>query len=687
MKHRICVAAVFFILLSLTVLAQEDSDFEEPNFAESIIFSVNVYGVAVQTPVVPTTDRFGNQFNTVTEEQIERQGAMDFYDALRNVPGVSFQKTNIIGGQTGASLYIRGRGTTHPSPDLTILFDEVPRFGALYGQALADGISIYALGGMEIYKSPQPSRFGSGYGMINFVPKYATREGVDISAGIRGGSHATVAENFSLGYKQGRFDFYSAQTWISTDGHVSHSKARQAGYYVNSGFQVAEHWNIRFMGNYVQAHTQAPDNPVTGAPAYPSRFDTKTLLMTWTLANEFDNASGWLKFYHNNTKFDLLGENTGARWTRQYVKLSGLRGRETFTVWENGEILAGFDLDKIDLTNHQRSFPGVDPAVDTKWDFPDQTVFSPFAAFNYYFGRIDGFHFTPSGGIRFYHNTVFNDVVAPQTGAVFGYGHTNVNFSFAKAVNYPSPVIFQGLLGNSSMPGNIDTKSIKPETANHYEIGAVHIDPGKFTLGVTYFNDSGKNRTRVFMGGSTPEDASYFNWTAKEFRIFGVELTGKTTPTDGIEIFAGAAWLRSKGTFTARDENNAERDVQRDRLPYTPNFTFQAGFYWDFAQNFSLSGDYRHTRDMYPASIGRTGVTFPELTEAVRLPNADVVNLRVDYTFRYGRSSREKAKFFVSVDNVFNNKYAYAAPVTSGDNTGYYYMPGTTVMAGFDFGF
>ena len=674
MKHSICIAAILFIFLGHIAWAEEDMDFEE-----SATFKVNVYGVANQTPVVPVTDRFGGQFNTVTEEQIERQGALDFYDALRNVPGVTFQKKNIIGGQTSHSLYIRGRGAAHPGPDLTILFDDVPRFGALYGQALADGISVFALGGMEIYKSPQPSRFGSGYGMINFVPKYATKEGVDVNAGTMGGSHALVAENFSIGYKQGKFDIYSAQTWISTDGHVSHSKARQAGYYVNTGVQVAEHWNVRFMGNYVQARTEAPDNPLTGDPVYASRYDTKTGLMTWTLANKYDNASGWLKAYYNNTKFDILGENADTRWSRQSVKLFGLRGRETFSVLENGEILAGFDLDGIHLTNRQRTFTGMDPVIDRTWDFPDQTVFSPFAAVNYYFGNVDGFHLTPSGGLRYYHNSVFDDLVAPQAGASFGYKYTDVNFSFARAVNYPSPVVFQGLLEDTLLPGSIDAKNIKPETANHYEIGVTHIEPGKFTLGATYFHDSGKNRTRAFMGGPAPDDASFFNWTAEEFRIFGVELTGKTTPTDNLEIFAGATWLRSDGTGTD--------GVQREKLPYTPGFTLQAGFNWNFARNFTLSGDYQHIQDMYSATIGRTGLTFPELTENAKLPNTDVVNLRVDYTFNYSPLSSEKAKFFVAVDNIFNNKYAYATPVTSGDNTGYYYMPGTTVMAGFDFGF
>jgi len=255
--------------------------------------------------------------------------------------------------------------------------------------------------------------------------------------------------------------------------------------------------------------------------------------------------------------------------------------------------------------------------------------------------------------------------------------------SATRAVNYLSPVVLQGFLENISLPDGFDVNKIKPETANHYEIGTTHTTPGKFTLGAAWFNDAGKNRTRAYMYGGAP-DESFFNSTAAEFLVSGVEITGKTTTVDNLEIFMGAAWLRAKG--------KGDDGVERDRLPYTPNFTFQTGFNWDFARNFSLSGDYQHIQDMYSATAMRTSATnapasnFSELTEADRLQDADVVNLRVDYAFRFRPLGMEKSKIFIAVDNVFNNKYAYAL-TKSTDKTGYYYMPGTTFMVGFDFGF
>ena len=349
--------------------------------------TVTVYGVADQPPVIPVTTRFGTQFNVVTEEQISRQNSLDFYDALRNVPGVMFQKKNIIGGQTSSSLYIRGRGASHPSPDLNILFDDVPRSGVLYGQALADGLPVYALGGMEIYKYPQPSRFGSGYGMINFIPKYKVAEGSEFKIGMEGGSHGTFAENASAGMKKGAFDIHAAQSHLRTDGHVRHSAGDQTSFYLNAGYQATKNWSLRLLANHVDASTEAPDNPLTKSKSYPRRFDTETSLVTLTLANEYEKASGYLKGYYNDTNFYLVNESTGGgignAISRQSNDLYGLRSRETFWLWKGSEIVAGFDLDRMDLENRQKRHDG---GLNRVWDFPAVTVFSPYLAVSQMFG-------------------------------------------------------------------------------------------------------------------------------------------------------------------------------------------------------------------------------------------------------------------------------------------------------------
>jgi outer membrane receptor for Fe3+-dicitrate len=706
MKYRFGIAGIGLILFLAVQVAwtQTDQDSatqssspgkeakaEQGNLSQGALtaytlpdITVTVYGVVDQTPSVPVTTRFGSQFNSITEEQIMRQDALDFYDALRNVPGVIYQKKNIIGGQTSHSLYIRGRGASHPSPDLNILFDDVPRSGVLYGQALADGIPVYALGGMEVYKYPQPSRFGSGYGMINFIPKYRTENGYGGGINFEGGSYGTYAENVGAGYKKGIFDIYAAQNWITTEGHVIHSAGRQASYYMNLGFQVSEHWNIRALGNYVDARTEVPNNPLTGTRA-TDRYDTTTGLTTVTLGNRFGKASGHVKFYYNDTSFYIRGESSGTAESKQSNKLYGLRARETFSPWENAELVAGFDLDRTNLKNYNISYTSpTGPNNPRTWKFPGQTIFSPYVALNQLFGSRSGLHIIPSVGLRFNHNTVFADKAAPQAGAVFGYGHTDLNFSYARGVNYPSPVVLQAFLANQDLPTGFDTNKIKPEIADHYEVGLTHTMPGTFTLGGTYFHDRGRDRTRAYMFGGAP-DEFFFNSTTSRYRIHGAELTGSVTLAQSLKIFGGATWLRARGT--------GDDGVERTRMPYTPDFTFQSGFNWDFLKRFHLSGDYQHLQDMYAGTLARTSSTgspasnYPDLTNLNLLPDANLVNGRLDYDFSFKPMNLEKAKLFLAVDNLFNSKYAYALETNASGNKGYYYMPGTTFRIGIDLNF
>jgi iron complex outermembrane receptor protein len=662
---------------------QEKQERQEPPKAHPVP-SVTIDVFADEIPTIPVITRFATQFNFITEEQIRLQSSLDFYDALRNVPGVTFQKKTILGGQNGASLYIRGRGASHPSPDLNILFDDVPRSGVLYGQTLADGIPVYALGGMEIYKYPQPSRFGSGYGMINFIPKFMTKDGTEYKVGMEGGSYGVFAENLSAGAKKGSFDIYAAQSHLRTDGHVDNSAGKQTSYYLNAGYKINGNWTLRLLGNHVDASTEAPDNPLTGNKSYPVRFDTETALGTLTLFNEYKNASGYLKAYYNDTDFYLVGESTGGgvgnATSRQSNNLFGLRARESFWLWEGSEVVAGFDLDKMVLENRQDRHDGGPSRV---WDFPDVTLFSPYLAVSQMYGVGDGFHAIPSIGLRFYQNDTFENKSASQAGLVLGYSGFSLNFNYARGVNYPSPVVLQAFLPNASLPEGFDTKKIKPEVVDHYEAGLTHTWKNIGSLSAAFFHDDGRDRTRAYMYGGAP-DETFFNSHISRYKIMGMELSGNLAPVKDFELFAGAAWLHPKAT--------GDDSVERDRMPYTPNFAFQTGFRWRFLEGFRLSGDYQHLQDIYADTSARTAnpgnpaSNFSELTDADKLPNVDVFNLRLDYSFRCGKARIKDGRVFLSVDNLFDAKYAYALE-TDGTQSAYYYMPGRTFMAGFELKF
>ncbi|MDR2884201.1 MAG: TonB-dependent receptor [Deferribacteraceae bacterium] len=657
------IRSILYLLVGLLFagVAFAQGELSEGTRSAYTLPDTTIYGVPDQPPAVPTVTKYGTSFNAVTEEQIERQGALDFYDALKTVPGVTFQKKNIIGGQSGASLFIRGRGASHPSPDLNIYFDDVPRSGVLYGQALADGIPVYALGGMEIYKYPQPSRFGSGYGMLNFIPKYMVNDGHEIKFGLSGGSYGTIAENLGLGYKQGKFDIYLAQSYITTDGHVDNSAADQQSYYGNIGYAINNHWSVRLLANYVSAETEAPDLPSTGArPSTGYRFDTETTLTSLTVANSYADATGYIKAYYNDTEFDIFGDKDGVEDSKQSNNLYGLRARETFSVWAGNEFIAGVDYDMINLKNEADNHA---TGVYREWNFPNQTIIAPYLAISQLFGSESGFHLTPSLGMRQYFHDLFDDKTSTQAGVVLGYKRTNLSLNYAQGVNYPSPVILQGALLNQSLPSTIDAESIEPEEVDHYEIALTH-DMDYATFNAAYFFDDGKNRTRAYLGGAMPTS---FN-TSATYEVNGVELSANIYPIDSAELYAGLTWLNAEAT--------GDDGITRDNMPYIPEFAFAAGFKWNFIDSLTLSGDYEYQHNVYAGTSTRPNVNFAELTDRDKLPELSVLNLRLEYAFSY--KILQAGKVYLAVDNVLDREYAYAKD----DNGANYYMPGRTFTAG-----
>ncbi len=382
------------VLLFSPMNAAAGEEEKEATVLEDVIVTEAPYS----NPVTPVLSRYGTQHNVVTEEQIERQTNLDFQSTLRNVPGVMFQSKNLMGSQTSHSLYIRGRGASHPSSDFAVEFDGVPRYGALFGQVLGDGIALSTIGEIEVFKSPQPSEFGNGYASLNILPKYLTEEGQQWDVDFSGGSYGTFGESVSGGMKSGRFDYYVSQSWASTDGHKDHSRAQQQNYYANAGYQLNDAWNVRLLTNWVGSQTVAPrpDSIPTASNgvSWPGaeRYDTETFLSTLTINHHYEHVAGYLKAYLNETDFDLLQEltsgqryagGTGGLWSRQEISLYGLRGKETLHLWPGGEVLVGADLDRSELKNTQHTYSGLAVAgingglAERSWDYPSTTLFSP----------------------------------------------------------------------------------------------------------------------------------------------------------------------------------------------------------------------------------------------------------------------------------------------------------------------
>lgn len=694
----IFVLILFFLMSSILVVAEENSSRDLQTKRESKDAAtererdvLKLQEIVVTTsplvnPVTPVITPYATQRNIVTEEQIKEQSNLDFQSSLRDVPGVMFQSRNLMGAQTSHSLYIRGRGASHPSSDFAILYDGVPRFGALFGQVYGDSMALPTIGSIEIFKSPQPSEFGSGYALINVVPKYMKQDGREVLIDLSGGSFSAFAQSLSGGIKKGAYDLYASQSWTSTDGHVDYSRSQQQSYYANAGYQLSDKWAIRFLANYVVGQTSAPPpNPkpaATNAVSWPvaERFDTSAFFSTLTLNNNYDNAGGYLKAYVNETEFDLLQELTngvryaggsGGLWARQHVVLYGLRLREKIKPWAGGEIIVGVDYDLTEMKNTQRTYSGL--AVSginggravRIWEFPQTRIISPYAAVSHMFGARAKFHAIPSAGLRYLHHNEFDSASAYQAGVVFGYAHTNIIINYSRGVNYPSPVVVMNMVSTHAPIANAGEywKKIKPETVDHYEIGLTHTWPQKASLGASAFYDHGKDRYLAYMFGAIPVQ---FNDPIGKYEIRGLELTGTLMPVQRLELFAGATLMEAKAT--------GNDVVERNRMPYTPGLQLQAGVNWSFLEKFRLRLDMQYLQDVYAGTNIRSGTfNFGQLNESNKLEDFALFNARVGYRFDYNPMRVGDSEVYFAVNNLFNRHYEYARG---------YSMPGITIFIG-----
>ncbi len=246
-----------------------------------------------------------------------------------------------------------------------------------------------------------------------------------------------------------------------------------------------------------------------------------------------------------------------------------------------------------------------------------------------------------------------------------GYANTDLNFSYARGVNYPTAVVvMNAVVSNSTITDPAAWwQKIKPEVVDHYEVGVTHTWPELASVSVTAFKDKGKDRFQAYMYGMVP---AVFNDPVGRYEIQGLEVSGTLSPTARIECFASGTWLDPEATG-----NNG---VECDYMPYTPEFQFQAGINWKVTETVSLYLDMQHLQDLYQGTVRRSNtLNYAQLTEADKLSDITLFNARIAYSFDYAPMQLKGSELFLAANNIFDEHYEYAKG---------YEMPGATVFAG-----
>lgn len=544
-------------------------------------------------------------------------------------------------------MFIRGLGSSRPGAEIKTFVDGVPVYMSIWNHPLLDLLPIDPAESVEVYKSPQPHLFGNAFGVVNLVPKTAPSEGFTTTLGGAYGSYETVVVRGEHGGTVAPFNYYVGGAYRRSDGHRDNADGALGNLYGRVGLDLNPHWKAYAFTLWNDNY--ADDPGVQGAPKSQrlGRYETRLWLLSATLTNEYEKASGFLKVYRSSGEGDWLNQPTSASGVRQDLfndfLFYGLKVRERFALWPGGEIAAGLDWER---TEGDYDAYYTDGRKDV-WKGHGFTILSPFVAFSHMFGDRQGFHVVPSAGIRYYDHTDFDSRWAPQTGLVLGYKETELYARYARGVLYPGLDVV--VFSERVLPALKDSwKSLDAEVLNHYEIGLRHRWSSWLTTDITLFRDKGSDRYVVLP--PPPFPPIYTN--LEDYTLKGVEATATIYPMDRLALFVGITYL----------------DADPEDLPYTPEWTVSAGVNWRFLDRWTLSLDGEHVGSMpVREQARRAGVINSQSVDGYFLMNG-----KLSYRFPLLFNNVE-GTVYVAVENILDESYEYLPG---------YPMPGTNVMVG-----
>lgn len=177
--------SLFMLIISSIIYAE---DIKQIRLTESVISTENF-----ETNVRDTA----SNISIITKEEIEKTGAKDLVDALRNVPGLLVKE--YAGGDIRFDL--RGQNPMYANKNVIVTVDGVPLNSIGGGSYSISQIPIETIDKIEVVPNGGGVLYGSGAigGIINIITKSSRAESNYGSISSRVGSNSLFQENFDYG--------------------------------------------------------------------------------------------------------------------------------------------------------------------------------------------------------------------------------------------------------------------------------------------------------------------------------------------------------------------------------------------------------------------------------------------------------------------------------------------------------
>ena len=587
------------------------------------------------------------QVSTVSSDQISALNAQDLPSALRRTPGVIISRHNPIGsfgGGDGGGVFIRGMGASRPGAEIQMAMDGIPRFVGIWTHPLMDTLSVDNAAQLNVYKGAQPVLFGNmSFGVVDMTTKRRTEPGFGTDVQLAGGSFNTLIETLEHSGKEGSVDYLFSQSFRSSYGHRDHSAGELQNILARIGVELGDNWYASLLYNRTDNWAEDPGDQRTGINE--GRFDTATDFGVITLSNLFERAAGSIKVYWDHgaidwvDQYDGVGANdadTLTRWDNY-----GIKARESFFLWEGGELLTGLDIDTI-----SGNVDFIDPpAAPLEFDRETFQLIQPYTMLRQRIDLQEGIWMEPSVGARgFFHDT-FDNEIGPQAGLVLNIHDTRLHAGYARGINYPG--VFVETLATVFQPGNNLQDRLTAEKVDHFELGVRQQITDTLRVEVTGFVDQGKDRISIVLPPPPPP-----TWeNTGDFNTHGVEATLSWSPQESLSLFAGGTWM----------------EADPGDLPYTPEWSASAGFTWRVLDHVTFSMDASFVDSQTVLSRNRTsGVVNAEDVGAYFLLGG-----RIGYEFPVPWEGT--GELFVAGENLTDTDYEHKPG---------YPMPGINGMSG-----
>ncbi len=561
--------------------------------AQSSLMSMEqVVVTATKTPV--KTKEVPASISVVTSEDFNIRARSDnFYDAIRNVPGIMTEQANSMGWQT---LRVRGE-----SPAILVNGRDVRHFATGYTlDAVLMGMG--AVERIEILKGPQSAMYGGKAiaGTINIITKKGNKNNPYAEVKTLYGSGKELAGGVMFSGGKDKFSYFvnaygaTKSEWNTPKGKIPFVERDQQNLYARFDYDFLPEHTLSFeylyndgrnktggkgfqhekMGDYYKKIWDI--NPATLNAAYltyEGKFADKFSLYASLGAgeNNLDYQYGFNGFNENTPLEDYIS-GANLSFMKNDFLYGEVRGSINLLAENRLRILAGIQYKdtELDWTTIKKHKPGFSI-------FETETYLAPYAQVEY--KPIDYALFV--AGIRHdkysYDKSKGQDSTNPRFGvSLFPFVHTSYNWttlwgSYSEAFNPPNAIQLQGPDWIGANP------DLKPEKTKGLEFGLKQRFSRWASLEASYFDVDYDD-----MIGRAPKPGlpgkTYFANVSK-VSLKGYELLCEVYPLDWLILHFGYTDLERKNEITGEKLTGQPNTIIQYGLTVTDLYGF-SGSIW-----------------------------------------------------------------------------------------------------------